>query len=378
MNSSRPAWRTALVGVALSVALVLLLAPPTGWLARQQFAAVGFRVPQSDTRMSAQGADAHAHAASRFPRDINVQMAAALDRAEAHMTAANGNMEASTIPFRVAALRALIPRFGNNPALYATLLRFATLDGDDRHSVHLSRPEDYLLSGQTPPSDVKYTRPDPQTLAQWDADCAAGERLDLQNAFFPQMRAVGLYAARRDKEATNALIRAGEKPLWNDYTQNETEGRLRITDTANGGRYALGRAAVAAATLFPHYAPIRGMARVAVFRALTLEKAGDANGGLAIRRALMNTSDRMRVQSTTLIGTLVANAIAAIATSRPGGAPALHGSPPAGLNSVQSRHWYYPRRVNPFAAYANAHGHPELADLARRQATADESVHALY
>ena len=372
--SSRPVWRTALVGVALAVVAVLFIAPQSRWLARTQFAAAGFARPQSDERREADETAQRQRMASRFPADVNVQIAAALDGAGEHYSPTGPDINT----FRMAALRGVVRRFPDSSTLYAALTRYATGGTDDRNRVHVARPEEDLLSSYTPPPDAKYTRPDPHVLAQYDADCAAGERLDPANAYFPFMRAVGLFAAYRDTDAVNAVLRAGQKPVWNDYAQDETEGRLRIYDASTGGQYALGRVSVAASLLLPHFASLRAAARVATVKAMQMEQAGNVEGGLALRRALMNVGDRMRVQSPTLIGNLVGIAIAQLATLRPGGAPALKSSPPAGLSDVQTRHWRMARLVTPFVAYVNGHGHAEMAQMARAQAAATEAQQALY
>ena len=54
-------------------------------------------------------------------------------------------------------------------------------------------------------------------LEAFDRDAAAGERLDPDNAFFPLMRSVGLFAEHRDDEALAAIQRAGAKPRFQEY-----------------------------------------------------------------------------------------------------------------------------------------------------------------
>lgn len=94
-----------------------------------------------------------------------------------------------------------------------------------------------------PPS----SRPNPQSLippaaehlAAYDRDAKEGERLDPDNAYFPLMRAVGLFAARRDKEAIEAIERASRKPRWEDYTNEEAEAHLHLLAKAFGRQPAI-------------------------------------------------------------------------------------------------------------------------------------------
>lgn len=357
-NRLRP-W---LIGLALGVLLTLLIAPATRWLVRAQFAASGLTVltPAAQQR---QAEDAQRALVARRPDDFPLQLASAV----------NGFQTMNDFPQDVSRLRALVPRFGNNPALYATLLRFEIGNSSTGTGVYLSRAEDWALGGVPPPADYhEPPPPDPRLLAAYDADAAAGERLDPDNAFFPQMRAVSLFAAHRDADGLDAVLRAGQKPHWDDYVADEMNGRLELADAPYGHGSALSDIAANAAVLLPHYAALRAVARVAIAKAIAAEAAGQTERGLAIRLAMMHSGGLMRAQSTMLLGALVGIAIAAIATARPGGAPA----PPydSHLTGEQQRQ----RRLQAFYAYARRIGHPEAAQQAQAEAAANDAEHAIF
>jgi len=361
-------WRTVLVGVTLGVLMVLFAAPPTRWLARKQFAGVGFTLPQSNPQNWTGITTRRLRAAQRFPNDLDVQIAAALDRAELQYSSTT---DMHTL--RQAALHSLVPRFGDRPALYATMLRY-----DTTGAVHMARPDAWPLTQSTPPPDTKFTPPDPAVLAAFDAEAAAGEHLDPQNGFFPIMRALGLFDAHRDAAALAAVRRAGRAPLWNDYVQDETNGHLRLAEAADGPQSVMDRTAITAAALLPHFARMRAIARFATFKAMQMEQAGNVEQGLAVRRAVMAVGDRMRVQSTTLVGALVGMGVAALATDRPGGAAILPQDAPDELSLAQRGHEVGAQRTEQFAAYAIRAGHPEDAALVRAQFAAGEAERAVW
>jgi len=103
------------------------------------------------------------------------------------------------------------------------------------------------------------------------------------------------------------------------------EGDWKLNEAMVGGKASLSRLAMAASLLFPHYAKMREAARISTYKAMLLEQAGHPDQGLAIRNALMHVGSLMRVQSHTIIGSLVGIAITGEAMKRPGGAPYLKG-----------------------------------------------------
>ncbi len=352
MNTRFP-FRITLVGLAVGVLLALLIAPQSRWLVRYQFALVGLTIGRPFSEVYAQEKKAQRVAAA-YPNDFAMQMAALPGRD-------TGNF--------VASLRTLEPRFGSNPSLYALLLRFQCGNSDSTQGVHLARSEESELgTGGTyaiPPP------PTPALLAAFDADAARGEQIDPSNAYFPLMRAVGLFAAHRDAEGLAAVQRASAEPVWNEYIADEVNGRLRLADSTYGHTPSISRIAIASSELYPQVGPLRSMARLVVVLAVHAELAGDRARGMQIRRALMQAGDLMRVQSTDYIGSLVGIAISAIAQANPGGDKVLQRT--EHLTGAQKQG----ARLAAFAHYARQAGFPDDAARAEAQEAAGNTVRSI-
>jgi hypothetical protein len=324
-----------LVGLAFGVLIAVLFAPETGWLVRSQLkmqiggpetmsnmmADLGVRDAPVQIRPDLLQARREALAA-RYPDDFQIQLAAAASvptpPRETDPAPSISDSEApDTSTQRDVRVRALAAKFPNNPSLYAILIRYQTMS-----FIRLNRPEGDNLNSVSPQKSPDPTKVStPEHLATYDQDCATGERLDPNNAYFPCMRALGHFAAHRDDEALADLHRAAIKSQWNEYVPDEPRGNFKIAELMTGDKSALTRMAVAAAVLFPHYAQIRAVSRLTAFKAAELEKTGHTEEGLAIRKDMMRIAAKMRVETSTAIGTLVANAVTRISASRPGGAP---------------------------------------------------------
>ena len=327
--------------------LALLLAPQTRWLVRPQIAPGSINDAQSRSRFVAS-----------HPNDYIVQL--------------GGFAGESQLQYA----RGLVPRFPENPSLRANILRYAT------QYLHMNRPDSdgNLLSGKPdPPLGPRRGGPPPPTpdqLAAFDADTAAGERLDPDNAYFPFMRAIGLFAAHRDAEGLAAVRRAGIKTAWREYYEDEVEGRWRILDGLYGHREAVASSAISASLLFPQYAPLRAVARLVTVKAVEEEQAGRREDGLVLRRSLAHVGDLMRAESKSYIGTLVGIAIAAISRSRPGGAAPIVREPGA-PTSPEFNGLLAQRRLDAYCDYVTRIDHPDAAREARAQAEAAAQVRHL-
>lgn len=346
MNSQH---RLVLVGLALGILLALALAPPSRWLVRPQLAPGLINEAQNRQRF------VQAH-----PDDYAVQL---------------GGQPEQPAQTQLQYARSLVVRFPDSPSLRANLLRYATQD------LPLNRPDSSgnLLSGKPdPPPNPRRDSPPPTPaqLAAFDADAAAGERLDPDNAYFPFMRSVGLFAAHRDAEGLAAVRRAGTETAWREYYEDEVEGKWAIMDGVYGHREAVSGAAVAAGLLFPHYAPLRAVARLVTVQAVEAEQAGRAEEGLALRRSLARCGDLMRAESKSYIGTLVGIAIASVSRSRPGGAAPIQAEPGA-ATSPDSNDRLAQRRLEAYCGYVTRLGHPDAAREARAQAGAGEQTRHL-
>ena len=331
-----------LTATAVFLLVVLFVAPPTRWLVRLE--AFPGLLGSGQTRQEF---------VQSHPDDYPVQLAGQTDL-----------QKQSQVQYA----RGLVSRFPNNPSLRANILRYAT-----QNEIHLARPDERLLEvNPTPHNEESRTLPPTAAAsAAYDADAAAGERLDPDNAYFPFMRAVGLFAAHRDDAGVAEIKRAGQAHLWQEYNVDEVEGRWRISEAVYGGKEGISRMAFAASLVFPHYQQLRAAARLVTAKAVQAELDGRPEEGLALRVSLAHCGDLMRAQSTSFIGSLVGVAINAISRSRPGGAPAV--SHPAGVSSEQ----WSQERLDTYCDYVTRIGHPEAARQARAQAEAAAQVRHL-
>jgi len=351
--------RLSLLGLALGVLLALGIAPQTRWLVRGEalttlrlhhplpVSGAPYTLSPTDDR------DRYEAVAARHPDDFAIRYAAAVTD--------NGQDETP------AGLRALAARFPDRPALYANLLRYEVLA-----KVRLSRPkEEALLNSGLRQADSRMPYNAPADLAAFDADAAVGERLDPDNAYFPLMRAVGLFAAFRDAEGLAAVQCASQEPSWREYTDDEVEARWHLHEEAFGDPGALGRVNAASSLWLPQYQQLRALARLVLVKAVQQEQVGRRSEGLELREELRRCGDLMRVQSTYGIGSLVAAAICAIATERTGGMTPPRVVP--GLTPDQQGQ----RRLDAYCAYVTRLGHPEAAARARDEEAAGRQVEAI-
>jgi len=349
--------RRALIGVAVGVLLALLVTPQTRWLVREQMLiTLGWYhlLPLNSGAYTTSPAEDRRRieaAAAAAPNDFGLQYAAVCGPGHAAVAAG---------------MRGLVPRFPNEPALYANILRYDTLG-----AVLLVRPEGALLTGSKPDTDYHPKPPTPAALAAFDQTAAAGERVDPDNAYFPLMRAVGLLAAHRDAEAEAAVRRAGEKTAWREYIPEDVQSRWRLHQIAFDDNGVIPQVAVSSGTLLPQYQRMRDAVRVLTYWAMQKEQAGDVAGGLTQRESLRRCGDLMRVQSNYLIGAIIGSSFCEIACLRPGGAPPLSELPfKATIGEVTSR---FLANAQVFAGYTRQHGRADLA--AKALAEADARAH---
>jgi hypothetical protein len=363
MNTQRR--RSVLIGLALGVLLALLLAPQTRWLVRVQWAAslglyhpFPWWAPDSNSYSLSLRSDRTREeaVATRHPNDFPMQFALAAAGGESRMVI-------------LARLRALKSRFPDNPSLDANALRDASLD-----AIRLDRNEDYLLAGQPIPKKSEtwwHKPPTVEQLALFDKDATDGEKLEPDNAFFPFMRAAGLFAAHRDADGLAAVRRAGTKTQWNEHIADEPDGQWRLHAEAFGDPNALWRAQDMGSVLLPQYSLLRGVARVAAYKAVLDERAGHMEEGLAIRRALMRCGGLMRAQSRFVIGSLVGMAITQVAAMRPGGI-AANTKP---LTGDKRDYWKY--RSNVYTAYLHKIGQNDEARWVQAEVKASQQARAV-
>ena len=169
---------------------------------------------------------------------------------------------------------------------------------------------------------TRRTAPPPPHLAAFDAEAAAGERLDPDNAYFPLMRAVGLFAAHRDAEGLAAVHRAERQDRWREYLAEDVQSRWRLHEEAFGDDSLLraGGCCVGhdAATV-PGDDPGRPHRRLQGHAG----RAGRAPSrtGWRCASSMRRVGDLMRVQSSFLIGSVIGVNVCRDVLHRPGGGP---------------------------------------------------------
>jgi hypothetical protein len=130
------------------------------------------------------------------------------------------------------------------------------------------------------------------------------------------MQAMALLAQGKDEAGYKALHTAALCPRYEDYAWHETEALWKLTDRLNGGEVgSVPKMAQMAAVLFPHYAQIRSLARVAAAEAARQETAGDAIGALSLRHDIAVLGGKMRDQGGSIICNLVGMAMVYISPS---------------------------------------------------------------
>jgi hypothetical protein len=350
---------------ALAVVGALAGLPTTGWIVRQQLLMIGaqhcprfYTLDDSDTALP-DPREAAAAAAQR--QDFARQRAMAFQQRREFDT----NAPVSNSVAR--ALLALQPKFGNRPELQADILRYMTvvdfkIDRDQEEQILLTpqtQAEAAQTIGATPTKSAS-----PTALEVAVETARRGSGLAPDNAYFPTMLALALYAEHRDTAAIAALDEAATKPRWDDYTSGAIRARWSLLHDAYGETGAVSRLVIRATEPFPHYGRIRDAARLTTALAVQRELNGDTSGGFRMRRSLTRIGALMRAQSTFIYGNLTGAAITQIAATRPGGALAL-AHPTTDTSSAEARAQY--------VAYLGKIGHPEEAHwyLAETRAAAD-------
>lgn len=326
-------WVSILLAMATGFLVLLHFCPQTGWLLRAQF---------GDPQLS-QDDITHLKFGGRVPRQPLMALLQSRQWTDyegcllkaIHATPVGTETESTA---RMRALWAMVPQFGNQPGLYAHILRFYSLD-----AVRCIRAEDWLISCPTVPPGFKPTICDPKVLALFDWAAAAGEKLDPDNAFFPHMRAGGLLAGYQDKKAIKEILRAGQLSGWEDYVREEAEAYEVVCSEAGHHPTVMEQEVVDADILTPHYGLCRAAARTIRFKAVQAEASGNRMEGLALRHALMKVGSAMRYHSGIITGSLIGIAIIELSLYRPGGAPIPSASATGNTEAAKQARWqeYY-------------------------------------
>jgi hypothetical protein len=205
---------------------------------------------------------------------------------------------------------------------YAAFLRHAT------RNMSVGRTERQTLASNflSPPASASAVRPKIDRAELLDAMlnfAIMGSTKEPNNAFFPLMKSVVLFAQENDKEAMKALHEAAQCNQYEDYANDEALALNRLAETAFGTQSVVAQVAQAASVLLPHYAQIRGAVRLAVVSAIEEEAAGNIERGMDIRQDILRIGKTMRREVRILIGNLVGVEIQETARVRPGGIPQM-------------------------------------------------------
>jgi hypothetical protein len=322
---------------------------------RRQEGGVGRMVEQAST----------AAVVARYPDDFAIQLGGAVRGVE---IVSGGASVAPSEVFarfqhlygeRLAAVRA---RFPNRPGPCALILRLMA-----EQTVGVSRDFEIeqFQTGKTPNVPPDRHHGCAASWAAFDAAAAQGEKLDPDNSYFPLMRAIELFDAKRDADGIAAVLRAGQKARFDDYAWEEPEARWALFTREYGPCSLALRQTIYAETV--HFGTLRALARMAAYKATRAEQEGRAQEGLALRHAMMQCGLQMRTRGS-IVRAFEGIDLEEIVTRRSGAEP--NGIPPAKLTSDQRREF----RRDRYLAYLHTIG---TEDEARWFAEMDAGNRAL-
>ncbi len=251
---------------------------------------------------------------AQHPDDVTIQFGGALRQS---VSAASG--QGFDSKERAEQLRTVAAKFPDHPEILA-----ATLRAESQAEVLVHRPEasqflDNRPAPKTGTVTVKQKVSDAAAVKRFIDQCLEGERVDPDNAYFPLLRAMAHTELHQDKDAFDALHVAASKTVWREYIPEEFVANRTVNRGIYGQAGLISEMAISAAILFPHYSSLRELSRVVAAEAIRLEMKGSFAAGLSLRRDLFVVSEKMRNESTTLIGSLVGGAMLDTSRMRPAG-----------------------------------------------------------
>lgn len=251
---------------------------------------------------------------AQHPDDVTIQFGGALRQS---VSAASG--QGFDSKERAEQLRTVAAKFPDHPEILA-----ATLRAESQAEVLVHRPEasqflDNRPAPKTGTVTVKQKVSDAAAVRRFIDQCLEGERVDPDNAYFPLLRAMAHTELRQDKDAFAALHVAASKKVWREYIPEEFVANRNVNRGIYGQAGLISEMAISAAILFPHYSSLRELSRVVATEAIKREMKGNYAAGLSLRRDLFVVSEKMRNESTTLIGSLVGGAMLDTSRMRPAG-----------------------------------------------------------
>jgi hypothetical protein len=251
---------------------------------------------------------------AQHPDDVTIQFGGALRQS---VSAASG--QGFDSKERAEQLRTVAAKFPDHPEILAATLR---AESQAEVLVHRADASQFLENRPAPKTGtvtVKQKVSDAAAVRRFINQCLEGERVDPDNAYFPLLRAMAHTELRQDKDAFAALHVAASKKVWREYIPEEFVANRNVNRGIYGQAGLISEMAISAAILFPHYSSLRELSRVVATEAIKREMKGNYAAGLSLRRDLFVVSEKMRNESTTLIGSLVGGAMLDTSRMRPAG-----------------------------------------------------------
>jgi hypothetical protein len=251
---------------------------------------------------------------AQHPDDVTIQFGGALRQS---VSAASG--QGFDSKERAEQLRTVAAKFPDHPEILAATLR---AESQEEVLVHRADASQFLENRPAPKTGtvtVKQKVSDAAVVKRFIDQCREGERVDPDNAYFPLLRAMAHTELRQDKDAFAALHVAASKKVWREYIPEEFLANRTVNRGMYGQAGLISEMAISAAILFPHYSSLRELSRVVATEAIRMEMKGSFATGLSLRRDLFVVSEKMRNESTTLIGSLVGGAMLDTSRMRPAG-----------------------------------------------------------
>jgi hypothetical protein len=251
---------------------------------------------------------------AQHPDDVTIQFGGALRQS---VSAASG--QGFDSKERAEQLRTVAAKFPDHPEILAATLR---AESQAEVLVHRADASQFLENRPAPKTGtvtVKQKVSDAAAVRRFIDQCLEGERVDPDNAYFPLLRAMAHTELRQDKDAFAALHVAASKKVWREYIPEEFVANRNVNRGIYGQAGLISEMAISAAILFPHYSSLRELSRVVATEAIKREMKGNYAAGLSLRRDLFVVSEKMRNESTTLIGSLVGGAMLDTSRMRPAG-----------------------------------------------------------
>ncbi len=258
----------------------------------------------------------------------------------------------------VAAMEELAAELPTQPAIRAAAISAYCGPASGRSVLDVRRESD------PPPWDDGSERR--RVVARLLTHADAGQRSDPQNAFFPAMRSLALYAIGDKAGSLRALHEAAQANEWRDYVADETVARWVMRRELTGLARVWDGAADLASARFAHYARLRSLGTLAAHEAAGCELAGDAAGGAAIRADALRVGGLVRAESSTFVGTFAGIAIARRAISQPDDRASLRA---AAIQERGEAAWDR-RLAGRYVRYLHAHNLPQYQQAVQTEAAA--------